>query len=120
MRQVAATLLAKLGYKVKIARDGKEGLDVFEKHPGEINLVLMDLTMPVLSGKDAFRILRERFGPVPVVICSGYLLDLQEFAKECGSEPNGFIQKPYKLETMASIIREILDETARLGRSAGE
>ena len=112
VRRVAATLLAKLGYKVMIARDGREGLEVYEENRERIDLVLMDLTMPNLSGKDAFRILRERFGPVPVVICSGYLLDLKEFASECGSEPSGFIQKPYKLETMAKTIREILDQYA--------
>jgi PAS domain S-box-containing protein len=112
VRRVASTLLAKLGYKVMIARDGREGLEVYEENRDQIDLVLLDLTMPNLSGKDAFRILRERFGPVPVVICSGYLLDLKEFASECGSTPCGFIQKPYKLETMARTIREILDESA--------
>ena len=112
VRRVASTLLAKLGYKVMIARDGREGLEVYEENRDQIDLVLMDLTMPNLSGKDAFRILRERFGPVPVVICSGYLLDLKEFAEECGAEPCGFIQKPYKLETLAKTIRGILDECA--------
>lgn len=112
VRRVASTLLGKLGYKVMIARDGREGLEVYAENRDQIDLVLMDLTMPNLSGKDAFRILRERFGPVPVVICSGYLLDLKEFASECGSEPSGFIQKPYRLDTMARTIREILDEYA--------
>lgn len=111
VRRVASTLLTKLGYKVQIASDGQEGLEAYEKHRDKIDLVLMDLTMPNLSGKDAFRILRQRFGPVPVLICSGYLLDLKEFTSECGSEPNGFLQKPYKLETLAQTIREILDQS---------
>ena len=109
VRRVAETLFTKIGYKVILARDGLEAIRIFETRSREINMVLLDLTMPNLSGKETFRILRQRFAYVPVVICSGYLLDINEFTRECGARPDGFVQKPYRLEEMSAVVRQTID-----------
>ncbi len=55
----------------------------------------------------------EAFRNVPVLICSGYLVDLTAFEEETGARPDGFVQKPYKMETMASTVREVINEARR-------
>jgi len=109
VRSVGVSLLEKLGYKALAAANGQEALEIFEKHGSEIDLVILDLTMPGMSGTDTFRELRARFDFTPVVICSGYLVDVTEIEKECGSCPEGIVQKPYQIETMSETIAEIMD-----------
>ena len=90
-----------------------EALDILARHDGLIDLVLMDMTMPRLSGMDTFRHMRKGQAPnIPVVICSGYLVDLAGFAEATGSTPNGFLQKPYAIDDMTRTVRRVLDEVA--------
>ncbi len=113
VRAVAQGLLKKLGYQVVTADDGEAALEILHQMDGGIHLCLLDLTMPRLSGKDTFTAMRR--GParnVPVVICSGYLVDLDGFAEETGSRPDAFVQKPYALEDLARTIRTVLDTPA--------
>lgn len=110
VRAVAQGLLKKLGYNVVTADDGEAALEILHQMDGGIQLCLLDLTMPRLSGKDTFTAMRR--GParnVPVVICSGYLVDLDGFAEETGSRPDAFVQKPYALDDLARTIRSVLD-----------
>ncbi len=110
VRAVAQGLLKKLGYHVVTADDGEAALEILHRMDGGIQLCLLDLTMPRLSGKDTFSAMRR--GPsrnVPVVICSGYLVDLDGFAEETGSRPDAFVQKPYALDDLARCIRSVLD-----------
>ena len=110
VRAVAHGLLKKLGYNVVMADDGEAALEILHRMDGGIHLCLLDLTMPRLSGKDTFAAMRR--GPlrdVPVVICSGYLVDLDGFTEETGSRPEAFVQKPYALDDLARTIRTVLD-----------
>ncbi len=112
VRMVAETLLATQGYRLLAASDGQEAIEVFQRHRHEIKLVLMDMTMPRMSGREAFAGLRRLDPDVPVVICSGYVVDLKELQTSDGRLPNGFVQKPYNLMELASAVREIIDATA--------
>ncbi|MCP5550812.1 MAG: response regulator [Akkermansiaceae bacterium] len=113
VRTVAETLLKARLPRVLVARDGEEALRIHAERADEIDLVLLDLTMPILSGKECFRRLRAEHPYVPVLICSGYLLDLKEFEAETGACPEGFVQKPYRIEQMAETVRKVLDDTRR-------
>ncbi len=109
VRRIGRTLLSKLGYEIVEAQDGLEALEILRTRGESISLVLLDLTMPNLTGKETFARIREFLPDLPVLICSGYLVDLNEFTRECGSCPDGFVQKPYSFEDMASIVRKTLD-----------
>ena len=109
VRRIGRTLLSKLGYEVVEAADGIEALEICRTRGDSISLILLDLTMPNLSGKETFARLREILPDLPVLICSGYLVDLNEFTRECGACPDGFVQKPYSFEDMAAIVRKTLD-----------
>ena len=110
VRSVAEKLLSKMGYNIITASDGEEAIEIFEKGDQQIDLVLLDMTMPKKSGDETFTEIRERFDYVPVLICSGYLVDLSTFQSAEGSVPDGFVQKPYKIENMTAAVRAVIDQ----------
>ena len=119
VRRIGRTLLTKLGYEVLEAKDGIEALEICRTQQHGISLVLLDLTMPNLTGKETFAGIREILPDLPVLICSGYLVDLNEFTRDCGYCPDGFVQKPYSFEDMADMVRKTLDHQVDAARIAG-
>jgi CheY-like chemotaxis protein len=109
VRIVAETVLRGHGYRIMTAADGHEAIETFRAYRGEISLVLMDMTMPRMSGLEAFRAMRAIDAWVPVVICSGYVVDLNEFETPEGDRPNGFVQKPYHLQDLVTTVRATID-----------
>ena len=112
VRKVAETLLKSHGYRILTAGDGQEAVSVFRAHQDEISLILMDMTMPKMSGLEAFQELRTLDRFTPVVICSGYVVDLGEWQTPQGDRPNGFVQKPYNLRDLVSTVRHLIDTSA--------
>jgi two-component system, cell cycle sensor histidine kinase and response regulator CckA len=111
VRGVAEGTLRKHGYHIITAADGEEALSILGRMDGAIDLVVLDLTMPRLSGRETFAAMRRgNARTIPVIICSGYLLDIDTFAAETGARPDAIIQKPYALETFAGTVRTVLDE----------
>ena len=110
VRRIGRTLLKKLRYEVLEAADGLEALRICEEQGDRIRLVLLDLTMPNLTGKETFARLHETRPELPVLICSGYLVDLSDFTRECGACPDGFVQKPFNLKDLSEKLRQIISK----------
>lgn len=92
-------MLEMKGFKVFVAGDGEEGIEVFKAHVDEIDWVIMDLTMPNMDGDEAFFALRRIREDVRVILSSGFSEeDLNE--RFDGAGVAGFIQKPYKIEDL--------------------
>ncbi|WP_163336227.1 ATP-binding protein [Desulfopila sp. IMCC35008] len=106
---VSEGLLSQLGYTVYTASNGGEALRIFEEHKGEICLVVLDMIMPGMSGEETFHRLREIDPDVRVLLSSGYSADGRA-ASLIGEGCNGFIQKPFDLQTLSRKVREVLDE----------
>jgi DNA-binding NtrC family response regulator len=107
VRAVAQHMLERSGFTVITARDGAEGVALFESARDRIALVLLDLTMPTLGGEEAFRAMRQRRPDVRVVLMSGY--SSQELASRYGSEGMaGFIQKPFRVEELDACLTAAL------------
>jgi PAS domain S-box-containing protein len=89
VQAVARRVLTAKGYRVLTASDGVDGVRMFRQHAHEIRLILMDQTMPRMSGVEALRAIRALGSKVPVLLSSGYVAGLEaaEFA--------GFLEKPY-------------------------
>ena len=68
--------------------------------------------MPRLSGADTFKHLRGIAPNLPVIIYSGYVINDDEFEAQNGSKPNAILCKPFALEDMANLIRNVLDDSA--------
>ena len=102
-------MLKTLGYEVLSAGSGQEALELYEKNQDKIDLVLLDMIMPGVSGGKTFDRLKEIKPGVKVLLSSGYSIDGQatEILKRgC----DGFIQKPFSMQGLSQNIRKILDK----------
>ncbi len=103
VREMVTEVLEHEGLGVVAAADGERGLDLMAERGGAIDIVLLDLSMPGLSGQDTFARLAERHPGVPVILSSGY--DHAEAMRRFdGRAPAGFIQKPYRPEQLLAEI----------------
>jgi two-component system, cell cycle sensor histidine kinase and response regulator CckA len=86
------------GMQVLTAVDGPTGIRLYQDHQDEIDLVLLDMSMPVMNGEETFRALRQINPDLTVVLTSGYH---EQDAMRHISQPNiGFLQKPYTWESL--------------------
>ncbi len=93
VRRVAQQALERRGYSVLVAANGLEAVDLFKENAAHIDLVLLDLTMPVMGGEETLRCLRRIRADIQVILSSGY--DEKEAARRFSGMPvSGFIQKP--------------------------
>lgn len=108
VREVSSEMLETLGYRVFTAENGNEAIRLFTEKNGQIDLVVLDMIMPGMSGSDTFDALRRIDPHIKVVLSSGYSLNgqaTQILERGC----NGFIQKPFSMEALSQKVREILD-----------
>lgn len=116
IRDSAGNLLKNMCYEVLTAVNGKDGLDVFIKNRDKISLVILDMIMPKMGGKETFLKLRELNPSLTVILSSGYARDAaaQELI-DLGAA--GFIQKPYRSSELAYILMEI-DKKNKMRRAS--
>jgi len=107
---VTQEALTGLGYRVITARDGQEALAQYHRHQDEIDLLILDLTMPKLSGREVARRVLETTPQARIIISSGNILAGDE---EMGKEPEArlsYLHKPYNLHQLAMAVRERLGD----------
>ncbi len=104
---VGQQLLVALGYDVKTCNRGREAIEIFQKENGKFDLVILDMIMPGMGGRDIFQALRGVDPQVKVLLASGYSID-GEASKIMEMGCNGFIQKPFSMEKLSKKIQEIL------------
>jgi len=105
---VGEEILKKIGYKVFLAKSGREALEVYRKHRNEIDLIILDMIMPDISGGEVYDKVKQENSEVKVLLSSGYSIDGQAseiLERGC----NGFIQKPFTIKELSGKIRQILD-----------
>ncbi|MFT5441217.1 MAG: two-component system cell cycle sensor histidine kinase/response regulator CckA [Myxococcota bacterium] len=107
VRDLASDILARAGLHVMTAADGREGVEVFKAHADEIALVVLDRTMPKLSGFETFQALREIRADVPVILVSGYSEE-SAAAELSGVGLAGFLQKPFLPEALLEIVVDVM------------
>jgi CheY-like chemotaxis protein len=106
VRNVTARALKSFGFDVLEAADGIEGVEMFRQHP-EIACVLLDMTMPRMNGEAAFGEMRKERPDARVILMSGYA-EQDATDRFGGSGLSGFIQKPYDLATLRSVVRNAI------------
>lgn len=107
--EVGKQMLDAFGYEVLIANSGTEAIDVYTTNKERIDLVILDMIMPGVSGGQTYDMLKEINPDVKVLLSSGYGIDGQ--AREILQRGcNGFIQKPYNMNELSKKLRGILDE----------
>jgi CheY-like chemotaxis protein len=107
VRQTAKSALQRYGYTVLLAEDGQSGLDLFREMSGRVGVVLLDMTMPGISGEETLRQLQLIRSGVPVLLTSGYN-EVEAIHRFAGKGLAGFIQKPYTAVQLAEKIKATL------------
>ena len=107
--EIAGELFKELGYKVLIARGGKEAIEIYEKNKEQIDIVILDMIMPDMSGSVTYDRMKEIDPDIKVLLASGYSINGQA-TEILNRGCNGFIQKPFKVKKLSQKLREILDE----------
>jgi CheY-like chemotaxis protein len=105
-QKLAVKLLTKAGYRVDVARNGKEAIDIFTAGPEKYDIIFMDVQMPELNGLEATRMLREKgFTQIPIVAMTAEAMK-GDREKCLESGMNDYIPKPIKRE----VVFEMLDK----------
>jgi len=107
--EVAEELFEQLGYKVLTAGNGREAIETYEKNKERIDMVLLDMIMPDMSGGETYDKLKEINPDIKVLLASGYSMNgtaTEIMDRGC----NGFIQKPFKMKEFSQKLREILNQ----------
>jgi len=104
---LAKDILEKYGYKVLTAPDGRQGLDMYIEKMDSIDLVLLDLTMPEMSGRRVFEEMLLINPAVRIIISSGH--SEEDTHEGILLAAKGHVQKPYKVAQLAQTVRTVLD-----------
>ncbi len=107
LRETVRAMLEELGYRVLTAADGQEGVNQFKQHAVEIDLILLDMIMPGMNGKDCFVELKKIRPDARVVLCSGFSTkeDVEEMLK---AGLSGVLSKPFHEDDLAGMIHGVL------------
>jgi len=95
--------------KPPVKKKGKEALDIYKRSMDKIHLIVLDMIMPEMGGEETYNRLKKINPDVKVLLSSGYSLEgraTEILEQGC----NGFIQKPFNIESLSNKIREILDK----------
>jgi PAS domain S-box-containing protein len=109
IRDLVRDILQKFGYQVVLAEDGQQAVELYGRDSDSIDLVLLDLTMPRMSGRDALKRMILLNPEVRALLSSGYSADpslLSEYPQVLG-----FVSKPYRPEDLARAVRAALDQS---------
>jgi PAS domain S-box-containing protein len=108
VREIAADLLVRQGYTVLSAKNGMEALEILGGHGGEIDLLLTDVVMPEMNGKELYSKVAEKHAAIRVLYMSGYT---DNVIAHHGVLDEGvdFIQKPFTIRALAEKVREVID-----------
>jgi two-component system, cell cycle sensor histidine kinase and response regulator CckA len=111
VRQVARSALERYGYTVLLAENGQQGVEIYRLQADEINAVLLDLTMPVMTGEETLKVLQQMRPDVAVVLSSGF--NEADALRRFGEHHlAGFIQKPYTAAKLVAKMRAALEPEA--------
>lgn len=109
VRQLGESLLRRFGYYALTASSGREALEILQKHRERVSLVILDLIMPEMSGRECLNEIMKSDPSTKVLIASGYAADgHMDAALEAGAKAS--IRKPYDARQLLEMVRRVLDE----------
>ena len=109
VRNTISSMLKNLGYQVYLASDGMEAIELYQRHKDEIDLIILDIIMPQMDGKQTYVQLKQINPDVKVVICSGYAQHhlIEEMLLDEGVV--GFLGKPPEMMPLSQAVRKALE-----------
>lgn len=116
LADLARDVLEEFGYKVLLAKDGEEAVQMYTENRAHIDMLLLDVMMPRLGGPEAYERIRQIGGEIPLIFMTGYSSEMVQsrFVKQNISiAGSAVIQKPYSVDGLGRRIREVLDASPR-------
>jgi two-component system cell cycle sensor histidine kinase/response regulator CckA len=107
LRLTLKEILETCGYNVLLAEDGRQGLKIFKERYSEIKLILLDLAMPNMAGKESYIEMKKIFPSVKVLVISGFKRD-QRVREIMELGISGFLSKPFTMAELSGKIAEII------------
>lgn len=104
VRFVTGTLLKRMGHVVHQACSGSEGLKVLAQRAHDVDILLLDLSMPGLTGYEVLETVKRNYPRLPVVISTGCQVTMNSFA----TEPDGLLRKPFQPQELREVIDHVL------------
>jgi PAS domain S-box-containing protein len=105
---VILQMLENLGYRILLAKTGKEAINIAKSFDGDIDLAILDIVLPDLAGKEAYSRIMEARPNLKVIVCSAYSIDgPPREVLDIGAQ--GFIQKPFSYATLSEKLKEVLE-----------
>ena len=108
VRRVARRVAERAGFEVIEAADGQAAVEIFKEHHHEIAVVLLDMSMPAMSGEETFRAMREITPDVRVILSSGYN-EQDATSYFVGRGLAGFLQKPYRPSDLFALLQAAVE-----------
>lgn len=104
VREMAKKSLERHGFKALLAENGPAAIDIFKRYPGDLSVVVLDLSMPGMSGEEVLPELRRIRPQVKIIVSSGYA-ESETMRLFHGQNVAGFIQKPYTSARLAEKVK---------------
>ncbi|HXV79770.1 MAG TPA: response regulator [Candidatus Binatia bacterium] len=108
MLRLLEKVLLQHGYQVLVASDGEEAIEVYRRHKLEIDVVLLDVGLPKLTGWDVLLKMKEENPDVRVVIATGFLEPKMKTEMSCVTVKH-FVDKPYMLDEVVETLQSLID-----------
>lgn len=109
VRNVTKRMLARIGYRPLLAEDGPQGIETYKRHKDEVICVLLDMTMPRMSGEETLGNLKKINPDIRVLLMSGYS-EQEASNRFSGKGVSAFMQKPYTPQDLQEKLAEILEQ----------
>jgi len=113
IRITAKMMLEELNYQVFIARDGREAIDIYLQKHAEIDLVILDMIMPVMNGSEAFIEMQKINPNIKAIAASGFSKD-SSMEKMLKNGLKGFIRKPFRMSEFSQIISDTINTISNI------
>jgi CheY-like chemotaxis protein len=107
LRHAVVAMLRKSGFCVIEAADGAAGTELFRHNPTAIDAVLLDMTMPMMSGAEVFEAIRQIRPDIKVILTSAYGADIFDATQT----PWAYIRKPYRTRELSELLRRACQRT---------
>ncbi len=111
VRNLASDILLEAGHEVITATNGEEAVLLISDSPDSVDLVVLDVIMPVLGGYEAAEKIREIRPDIPLIFCSGFIEGQTDKDTDRQLERSRFLSKPYSMAQLLSAISELFAET---------
>jgi len=109
--EMGSEVLESLGYRVLVATDGLEALDLFKTHKNNIALIITDVVMPKLGGIETIKLIREIDPTVKVIFATGYDINTT-LNQYCSEHQDPVINKPYPIQDLSALVAQQINKNA--------